>query len=154
MADDLQPYDATDPVAEQNAKRDEARNQRRKVKVMQMILRDVDGRWFLNEFLEGCHIYSTPFVPGDPHSTAFAMGEENQGKKMMMAAMDADAALYMKMLAERKAEDQRQQEVRNREEAKRQKQSEEDSAAVRMQGFDLPAPGTEMPPLTPGNKVE
>lgn len=154
MADDLQPYDATDPVAEQNAKRDEARKQRETLDFYRHIMSTKPFRGVFYELLSACHIFSTPFVPGQPDTTAFAMGEENVGKKLMMGAIDADAALYMKMLAEHKAEDQRQQEVRNREEAKRQKQSEEDSAAVRMQGFDLPPPGTEMPPLSPGNKVE
>jgi hypothetical protein len=154
MADDLQPYDATDPVAEQNAKRDEARKVRENAQVMQSILHTKPGRAWLNDILENCHIFSTPFVPGQPDTTAFAMGEENIGKRLMMAAIDADASGYMKMLAERKAEEQRQQEVRNREEAKRQKQSEEDSVAFKMQGFDLPAPGTEMPPLVPGGKAE
>lgn len=153
MAEDAA-YDATDPVAEENARRDEARKTRQMAAVVRMILTAKDGRAWYCEILEGCHIFSTPFVPGQPDSTAFAMGEENVGKKLMMAAIDADAALYMKMLAERKSEDQRQQDVRNREEKKRNQQSEEDSVAVQMQGFDLPAPGMPMPPLVLGEKAE
>jgi hypothetical protein len=155
LADDtLEPYDATDPAAEQNARRDEARRQRDTIDVMRAILGTKKGRAWLCDKLEKCHIYGSPFMPGQPDATAFALGEENVGKQLMLEAIDADAGSYMKLLAERKEEEARQQEVRNREERKRQQQSDEDSAAMKTQGFDLPAPGTEPKPLTPGSKIE
>lgn len=147
MADDLpaEPYDATDPAAEDNAKRDEARRAREDADVLRSILIKKAGRaWFYRQLVK-CHIYGSAFAPGQPDVTAYALGEENIGKQWMLAAMSASSDLYMKMMDEQKEEESRLDEVRRREERKRREP--DDDAAIKLQGFDLPAPGTPMPPL-------
>lgn len=138
MTDALSPdYDASDPVAENNARRDETRRQRDDAETVRRLLSHRNGRAWLYRVLERCHIYGTPFTAGEPDTTAFRLGEENIGKQMMMLAIDVCPDLYLTMLAEAKKEEERVAIVRADEEKKRQ--GEED-AGVRTQGFDLPAP--------------
>jgi len=145
MADTPEPYDATDPAAEANAKRDEARKAREDADVLRSIMMKKTGRAWMHRLLSRCHIYSSPFAPGQADVTAYALGEENIGKQLMLAVMTVSSELYVKMMDEQRAEEDRLNEVRRREERNRQR--EDDDIGVRMQGFDLPAPGTEPKPL-------
>lgn len=64
--------------------------------------------------LESCHIFGSAFDlgdhdartgrsrPADVHVSYFRGGEENVGKRMMLAAMDASTDLYLTMLKEQK----------------------------------------------------
>ena len=131
-----QPYDAADPVAENNARRDEARRRREDAQTIRRLMVDVSGRAWLYRILERCHIYASAFAPGEPETTFFRMGEENIGKQMMMAAMAAAPDLYMQMLAEARKQEEHAAITSADEEGKRS----ENATAVAMQGFDLPAP--------------
>ena len=137
MPDDHLSFDATDPIAEGNAHRDELRRQREDAQVLRRLMDNRNGRAWLYRILERCHIYASAFAPGEPETTFFRMGEENIGKQMMMAAMAAAPDLYMAMLAEARKEDERIALVRAEEDKKR---SSEDAAGLALQGFDLPAP--------------
>lgn len=156
MSDETAPsYDATDPVAENNAKRDAERIRRADANVIRGILHTKPGRdWFYRQ-LGKCHIYGSAFTPGQPDVTAFALGEENIGKQWMLAAIDASPDLYMKMLTEQKEEESRLDEVRRSEEKKRQDPDE--PGAVETQGLNLPPPvgfpgGPAKPPGPPRKK--
>lgn len=137
MADDDAAPDASDLAAEDNARRDEARRSRNDADVVRRIMSHRNGRdWFFRQ-LTRCNIYRSSFVPGQPDVTAFELGQENIGKQLMLAAIDASADLYMKMLTEQKEEETRLRDVRRGE---RKSREAEDNIGVRMQGFDLPAP--------------
>lgn len=130
-------YDATDPVAENNARRDEARRQREDAETVKRLLSHKNGRaWFYRQ-LTKCHIYDTPFAPGDPTTTFFQMGQENIGKQLMMQAINVCPDFYLTMLAEANKEEERIAAMRADEDKKRQ---DEEDAAVRTQGFNLPPP--------------
>lgn len=129
-------FDAGDPVAENNANRDEARRQREDAETVRRLMSHRNGRAWLFRLLERCHIYTSPFSPGQPDTTAFALGEQNIGLRLLEAAQ-AFPDLYMTMLAEARREDERVAGLRMDEERKRQG---EENIAVQMQGFDLPPP--------------
>jgi hypothetical protein len=133
---DASVYDAADPVAENNARRDEARRQREDAETVKRLLSHQNGRaWFYRKLCR-CHIYDTPFAPGQPETTFFQMGQENIGKLMMMEAIDACPDLYLTMLAEARKEEERIAALRLDEEKKRQ--GEEDAMA--RLNLDLPPP--------------
>ena len=56
-------------------------------------LADTDGRQFIWWLFEITDILGTSFRPGDTHLTAFALGEENVGKRLLarMEQIDPDA---------------------------------------------------------------
>lgn len=130
-------YDASDETAENNAKRDEARKQREDEETLKRLLSHKSGRaWFYRK-LERCHIYGTPFQPGEIHETVFRLGQEDIGKRLMLEAVYACPDLYMTMLAEARKEQERIAGLRADEEKKRRA---EDDVALRTQGFELPPP--------------
>lgn len=130
-------YDASDETAENNAKRDEARKQREDNETLKRLLSHKNGRAWFYRILENCHIYATPFSPGEIHDTIFRLGQEDIGKRMMLSAVYACPDLYMVMLAEARKEDERIAGLRADEEKKR---NTEDDVALRTQGFELPDP--------------
>jgi hypothetical protein len=140
MADDLphETFDATDLAAEANAKRDAARRERADLDVLRNLMRDKKGRDWLYRFLDSCHINNTPFAPGQPDVTAFHLGEENVGKRVLLLAMTASTDLYMKMITEQQEEEKRLAEVRRKERQNR----EERDGPINVQGLvaDLPPP--------------
>jgi hypothetical protein len=135
MADDS--YDASDETAENNAKRDEARKQREDHETLKRLLSHKNGRAWFYRVLEKCHIYGTPFMPGEAETTFFRLGQEDVGKRMMLEAVYACPDLYMTMLAEARKEEERVAGLRADEEKKRK--GDED-IALRTQGFELPPP--------------
>lgn len=122
MPDDLphETFDATDPAAEANAKRDAARRERNDLDVLRSVMHTKQGRDWLYRFLDSCHINNTPFAPGQPDVTAFHLGEENVGRKLLMIAMAASVDLYMKMIKEQQEEEARLNEVRRKERTNRE----------------------------------
>jgi hypothetical protein len=124
MSDDpLESFDATDTAAEDNARRDQARFAREDHDVLRNIMHTKQGRAWLLRRLDECHINNSPFAPGEPDVTAFHLGEEAVGKRLLLSAMTASVDLYMKAITEGQAEAQRVNEVRRRE-AKNRRESE------------------------------
>lgn len=122
MADDIprETFDAADPAATDNANREERRKAREDADVLRTIMHSKQGRAWLYRLLEGCHIYSSTFMPGQSDVTFFALGEENAGKKLMNAAIDASADLYMQMIKDQREESRRLDEVRRTERKNRE----------------------------------
>lgn len=138
MADEPQPFDATDPAAIANAERDSTRHVRQDADAIRWLLKAKNGRAFFYRRLQLCHIYSSTFAPGQPDVTAFQLGEENVGKKLMMEAMDASPDLYMLMIKEQREESKRLDEVR-RTEQKNREQAERGTKVEELMP-DLPPP--------------
>lgn len=126
MADDLphETFDASDAVAESNAKRDVARRERADLDVMRGVMHTKQGRDWLYRFLNACHINNTPFAPGQPDVTAFHLGEEHVGKQVLLLAMTASTDLYMKMIQEQQEEERRLADVRRTERKNREERED------------------------------
>lgn len=122
MADDTprETFDASDAAATDNAKREESRRSREDADVLRGLMHSKPGRAWLYRFLESCHIYSSTFAPGQSDVTAFSLGEENVGKKLMVAAIAASADLYVKMVKEQQDEEKRLDAVRRTERKNRE----------------------------------
>ena len=148
MPDDLalESFDATDPAAIANADRESKRKAREDADILRFLMQTKKGRAFLYRRLEMCHIYGAgltagiTFAPGQPDMTAFQLGQENIGKRLMMEAMDASPDLYVQMMREQREEEARLDEVRRREERNREVQNRPMSEGELKLVYDLPPP--------------
>lgn len=154
MADDLpsESYDAADPAAEANAKREEARRERQDADVLRLLMHTKPGRAFLYRRLERCHIYASTFAPGQADVTAFQLGEENIGKRLMLEAMDASPDLYVLMIKEQREESKRLDDVRRTERKNREAEERPPSAQEMMPDLPPPAGYPGGAPLPKKNK--
>jgi hypothetical protein len=129
--------DASDEAAENNARRDEARREREDAETVRRLLSHKSGRAWFYRLLKRSNIYGTSFVPGQPDTTAFELGREDVGRRLMAQAMEACEDLYLLMIREVRQEEERAA----AEEAEREKKEAADyGAAIRTQGHDLPPP--------------
>ena len=121
MADELpkSAFDATDTAAENNVRREAARIQQADADYYRLIMHTVKGRAWLHRRLSECKIFGDTFAAEQTHVTAFSLGQENIGKRMMAAAQNASADLYVQMIKEHQVEEARLDEVRRTEENKR-----------------------------------
>ena len=71
MADDrvAETFDASDPVAVNNAKREESRRAREDADVLRKLMHTKPGRAWLYRFLASCHIYGST-LPAKRHTSA------------------------------------------------------------------------------------
>ena len=139
MADDHLSFDAADPVAEDNARHEQAMRRREDRDTFRRLMGDKSGRAFVFRLLDECHMRwdrRTPFQPGQPDATAYFLGMQAIGH-YVMTFCEAVPDLYMQMLAEARNEDERVALVRSEEDRKR---SDDNAAGIAMQGFDLPDP--------------
>lgn len=121
MADDLPKvaFDATDSSAEDNARREVARVAQADADYYRLIMHTVKGRAWLHRRLSECKIFGDTFAGEQTHITAFQLGQENVGKRMMVAAQNGSADLYVQMIKEHQAEEVRLDDVHRKEERKR-----------------------------------
>jgi hypothetical protein len=154
VSDELpqEPFDATDPAAEANVKRDAARRDRNDLDVLRVLMRDKKGRDFLYRFLDSCHINNTPFAPGQPDVTAFHLGEEAVGKRVLLLAMSASTDLYMKMIQEQQEEEKRLAEVRRKERQNREEREGPIDVSALVAPLPPPAGYPGGPPLPKKDK--
>ena len=107
VADLPPPVSSEDTVAENNAKKREARKRKADQDVLRKLMHTPDGRDWLYRFLDSCHMMASPFVPGstDTNTIMFRLGEQNVGKRLQVAAEGASVDLYMTMIKEHLAEE-------------------------------------------------
>lgn len=152
MADDqpTETFDASDKAAIDNAQREEKRKAREDADVLRTIMHSKTGRAWLYRYLESCHIYGTTFAPGQSDVTFFALGEENAGKRLMSASIEASPDLYITMVKEQRAEEKRLDDVR-RTERKNREATEPGAPIATDQVAPLPPPSGYPggPPLKP-----
>lgn len=100
--------DAADPRQIEAAKKEEGQRRRADRDFYQLMMSTPARRDSFYRLLERCHIYGTTADlgsierPSDPLRTYYQAGEENIGKQLMLAAMDASLDLYLRMLKEQK----------------------------------------------------
>lgn len=104
-------YDATDPEAEKRARREQEIQRGNDFEVVRFLLGTKARRSWLYRKLEACHIYGNSFQGEETHKTAFALGQENIGKQLMLEASDASSELYMLMMKEAKTEEARREQL-------------------------------------------
>lgn len=92
--------DANDPKAFDQAKREEQARRRSDDLVVQQIMDARSGRDWMYRKLAAMHIYETTFIPGQPDTTAFKLGEENIGKQFLADLQRSCPSQYLLMLSE------------------------------------------------------
>jgi hypothetical protein len=154
MPDDFAPetYDATDVAAEDNVKRDQARIAREDADVLRGIMFNKPGRAWLLRLLDSCHINNSPFAAGQPDVTAFHLGEEAVGKRLLTAAMAASVDLYMKAIKEFQEEEARINSVRRKEREKREEREGPIDVSALVAPLPPPAGYPGGPPLPKKDK--
>lgn len=93
------PFDAGDRADVKDARKAVERITLRRNGVVKILMSDPDGRRWIKELLNECHIYSTSFSP-EPMRMAFAEGERNVGLKILATVVAAAPAEYNFSLTE------------------------------------------------------
>lgn len=96
------PYDASDPVQVNNARKTAGRKKKSSMEAVKAIMSLPQCRKWMYTVLEDCHIFQTSFVQGDPHATSFREGERNAGLRILAEVMAAAPKEYAVMLGENK----------------------------------------------------
>lgn len=130
--------DASDEVTTNNRRSDAARYRKDDLGVLRKMMHDPKGRSWLHRTLEFCDIYGSPFTPGQADTTAFHLGQQNVGKRLLIDSMEASPDLYMLMIREAREEQERVTKTTRERNAK--VDPDRDAPA----GVDL-----QFPPLTP-----
>jgi hypothetical protein len=95
------PFDAADPEAVNDARKKAGRRKTKRLEFVKAMMVLEEGRKWLWELMESCHIHSNPLVPNDTHSTYFNLGEQNIGKRVL-SDVQHFPELYVKMCNENK----------------------------------------------------
>lgn len=96
-------FDTSSPDAVNKARTRAGRARREQLEVVGGLMDVVQGRAWLYSVLEGCHVFATSFVPGDPHGTSFKEGERNAGLRVLADIMTAAPDKYVDMVKEARA---------------------------------------------------
>lgn len=96
------PYDASDPQQVNTARKKASRKNAKRLEVVAALMQHKDGRRWIHEQLDWCHIYGNPVIPGDTHATYFNLGQENIGKRLLADVVAAAPEQYILMLQEAK----------------------------------------------------
>lgn len=94
------PFNAADPKQVNNARKKASRQRSERLRVINALMQHVDGRKWVYELLARCHIYSNPFVPGQPDTTAHNCGEKNIGLMILADVLAAAPDEYLQMCKE------------------------------------------------------
>lgn len=94
----LPSFDASDPAQVQAKVKQAKRKQKAEEDVMRVLLSSMAGRGWLWSLMSFCNAFSQSYISGDPHGTTFNEGKRAVGNKLLMEAMGADSALFLKML--------------------------------------------------------
>lgn len=97
-----EPYNAADPKQVNNARKKAAKNLADRLRMVEAVMQQPEGRRWIFDFLQFCHIYGNPVVSGDPHMTYFNLGQENIGKRLLADVVAAAPSEYLAMLEENK----------------------------------------------------
>lgn len=96
------PYDTSDPVAVNTARKRAARADRERHDVVASLMEIKEGRAWMHGMLDVCHCFATSFVQGDALSSAFKEGERNIGLRLLADVMKSAPDQYVTMIKEAK----------------------------------------------------
>lgn len=94
------PYDASDPEAVEKQVRKQMRFQAERAQVLTNLMSTVAGRAWVHDLLVFCNVFGNPFIQGSFDGTAFNLGMQNVGKKMLDEVNEAAPDRYLPMLRE------------------------------------------------------
>lgn len=95
-----QPYDASDPVQVNAARKKAGRKKRELLNFVAAVMEQKPGRAWMHDLLVFCHVFESPFVMGHPDGTAFRLGEQNIGLKLTADIQAAAPKEYVLMCEE------------------------------------------------------
>jgi hypothetical protein len=98
-----QPYDANDPEQVNKARQRSGRKRKDRLRFVQAAMEHAEGRAWFYDLLTACHIYHTAFLPGQPDATAFRLGEQNIGNRILADIQACAGENYLVMLKEAKS---------------------------------------------------
>lgn len=96
-------YNSSDEKQVKEAKSKAEINEALKLDVIRRIMKTAPGRSWIYGFLESCHIYGTPFIPGQSDCTFFNLGEANVGRRLLADVQNAAPEQYLQMIREAKS---------------------------------------------------
>lgn len=94
-------YDASDASSVNDKRTKAGRAEREKLEVLQAMMEQPQIRKYFWQWLESLHIFGNPFIQGDSHATAFNLGKQDAGKRLLMDIMNFPE-LYVLMVNESK----------------------------------------------------
>ena len=138
----IETVNAADPAEEKRLREEERQLARDDADVIRKIMMTRNGRAWMYRFLEKCHIFENPFIPGMADATAHNLGEANIGKQLWLDVQNASLDLYVQMIRETKEEEKRLAKVRRADvEAQTPEAIDvEEALGVNAHMIDLPAP--------------
>ncbi len=71
--------------------------------VVESLMSDMKGRQWIYEQLSVCRVFTSPFIPGQPDTTAFMSGLQAYGHKLLDDVMKAAPKLFDTMMQEEQA---------------------------------------------------
>lgn len=94
------PYDSSDPEQVEKRTIEAARREKERLDVVAALMASPQGRAWVWSELVAASIFSTTFVSGDPHASAFAEGGRNAGLRLLAQVMRAAPEQYPVMAKE------------------------------------------------------
>lgn len=95
------PFDAYDPEAIEEATKAEARLKAKKLRVVESIMDNEDGRAWMHDFLGvNCHVFSENTMRDTPERNGRFEGERAVGLRVLSEVMSAAPEMFWKMRTE------------------------------------------------------
>lgn len=95
-------YDTADPTSVNKARKRAARTRADRLHFVAAAMTTEQGRSWFYDYLRRCHLFSTPYIAGDPYATAFRAGEQNMGLQVLSDIQEAAPSEYLQMITENK----------------------------------------------------
>lgn len=93
-------YDASDKRSVNTARKKKARKEKQRLEVVEAIMGQPQGRAFMYDYLTRCSTFTTPFVAGQPDTSAFNAGRQSIGHDLQADIMAAAPETYWLMVNE------------------------------------------------------
>lgn len=84
------------PVTEKFAEEDRLNTSH----VIRTLMEDPGGRQWVYAQLDRCRVFTTPFIPGQPDTTAFQSGAQAYGQALLADIMVSSPENFWKMISE------------------------------------------------------
>lgn len=99
-------FDATNRKDIRNAEKRAKITDANRVNFIRTIMGTIGGREWMHGLLRNCHVFSTPYVAGDPHATAFNCGQQNIGLQTFADVVSQTPQQYALMMQEAQTKDE------------------------------------------------
>ena len=124
-------FNASDRKDIRNAEKSAKLSDANRIAFIRTIMGTLGGREWMHQLLRNCHVFSTPYVSGDPHATAFNCGQQNIGLQTFADVVAQTPTEYALMM----------QEAQIKEEANDRRNSDDAGTRDWSTNFELTADG-------------